>query len=67
MNNILIEKAVKELGTQEKLAAACNVSQSAVNKWVKGKCLPSAKSAKRIEFATNGAVKACKILPEVFN
>jgi DNA-binding transcriptional regulator YdaS (Cro superfamily) len=65
--NLIIEKAIAEFGTQQKLAKACNVSQAAVHKWLNGKSLPSAKSAKAIETATNGKIKASLILPEIFN
>lgn len=53
--NQAIFRAIDKLGSQEKLAKACGVSQNAVSLWLKGGGI-SAVSAKRIEDATNGKV-----------
>lgn len=58
--NEAIEKAVKILGTQAKLAELCNVSQQSVHKWVKGGGI-SVTLAQKIENATNGQVTVYEI------
>lgn len=53
--NQAISCAIDKLGSQEKLAKACGVSQNAVSLWLKGGGI-SAVLAKRIEDATQGKV-----------
>lgn len=65
--NEIIEKAITHLGTQEKLAHACGVSQAAIHKWLRGKSHPSAINAKKIEMATNGVISRSDIRPDIFN
>lgn len=52
-----MQKAIKEIGSQVKVAQACGVSQNAVSKWLKGANV-SLENALKIERATNGKVKA---------
>lgn len=60
--NSLIKQAIDLLGSQQKLAEACGVSQNAVHKWLSNKLRVSLENALKIEKATNGKVKA-----EMFN
>lgn len=53
--NKAIAKAIEILGSQNKLAEACGVSQPSTIKWLKGGGI-SAVLAKRIEDATQGKV-----------
>ena len=53
--NESIARAVEILGSQNKLAEACGVSQPSVIKWLNGGGI-SAVLAKRIEDATQGKV-----------
>lgn len=54
MNKAIIT-AVEVLGSQNKLAEACNVSQPSVLKWINGGGI-SVENAKKIEDATEGKV-----------
>lgn len=53
-----VQKAIKELGSQNKVAIACNVSQNAISKWLNGQSKVTLENALKIEKATNGQVKA---------
>lgn len=57
MNN-LIKQAIDILGSQQKLAEACGVSQNAVHKWLLKGMRVSLENALKIEQATNGKIKA---------
>jgi DNA-binding transcriptional regulator YdaS (Cro superfamily) len=60
----LIEKAISALGSQQKLAEACGVKQPSI--WQAketGRC--SAELAMAIERATDGAVTAIQIRPDL--
>ncbi|HHR6017817.1 TPA: transcriptional regulator [Providencia alcalifaciens] len=65
MRNKLIDKAIGMVGSQQKLAEICNVKQPSVWDWLHGKKKPSAISAKRIELATNGTIKANQLRPDL--
>ncbi|EMJ9776424.1 transcriptional regulator [Morganella morganii] len=65
MKNKLIDKAIGMVGNQRKLADACNVKQPTVWAWLHGRKKPSATSAKRIELATNGAILASQLRPDL--
>ncbi|SSL79795.1 antirepressor protein Cro [Klebsiella pneumoniae] len=65
MRNKLIDKAIGMVGSQQKLAEICNVKQPSVWAWLHGKKKPSATSAKRIELATNGAIQASELRPDL--
>ena len=52
-----IREAIKNAGSQQKLAALCGVSQNAISKWLNGGRV-SLENALKIEKATNSAVKA---------
>lgn len=56
--NDLIKQAIDALGSQQKLAEACGVSQNSVHKWLSGKMKISLENALKIEKATNGKLKA---------
>ncbi|EOV7029552.1 transcriptional regulator [Yersinia enterocolitica] len=69
MINETIKSAIEILGSQQKLADACDVKQPSVWFWLHGKKRVSAKNAKCIEKATYGKVPAYMIrpdLPDVF-
>ncbi|CAB4171736.1 Putative bacterial antitoxin YdaS [uncultured Caudovirales phage] len=60
----LIEKAIEILGSQQKLADACGVKQPSI--WqAKETERCSAELAMAIEVATEGAVKAAEIRPDL--
>ncbi|MDN0012346.1 transcriptional regulator [Providencia stuartii] len=62
--NLVIQKAISIVGSQEKLAAICGVTQPAVHKWLNGgKVSPERVSA--IVEATNGAIKAHELRPDL--
>ena len=61
-----IKKAVKLVGTQQKLADALGIHQSAVNQWVTGVRPVPARQCMKIERLCNGEVTAAELLPEVF-
>lgn len=64
--NRAIAKAVEILGSQNKLAEACGMSQPSVIKWLKGGGI-SAVSAKKIEDATQGKVTMREVAEGVKN
>ena len=55
--NEAIKSAISIVGTQKKLAKACGVSQSAVQKWLYNKSKVSPEKVSFIVKATGGAVK----------
>lgn len=57
--------AIKHAGSQQALAKACHVTQAAVSKWANGGRI-SAESARAIEVATDGAVSARDLRPDIF-
>ncbi|MBG5881483.1 MULTISPECIES: transcriptional regulator [Morganellaceae] len=62
--NLVIKKAVSIVGSQQKLANLCGVSQPAVNKWLRGgRVAPERVQA--IVNATEGKVKAHEIRPDL--
>lgn len=62
--NLVIQKAIGIVGSQEKLAAICGVTQPAVHKWLNGgKVAPERVSA--IVEATNGVIKAHELRPDL--
>lgn len=65
MVNKAIKAAIKLVGSQQKLAEACDVKQPSVWAWLHGKKKVSAENAKRIEKATNGTIPAYQIRPDL--
>lgn len=65
MVDACISKAIKIVGSQQKLATACGVKQPSVWAWLHGKKKVSAENAKRIEIATAGNVPAYLIRPDL--
>lgn len=67
--NHAIKTAIAIVGSQKKLGAACGLSQQAVYKWLHGKTKVSPEHVNSIVAATDGAVTAYQIrpdLPELF-
>ncbi|WP_200780894.1 helix-turn-helix domain-containing protein [Klebsiella oxytoca] len=62
--NPYIQKAVEIAGGQAALARACGVSQPAVFRWLNGRRV-KADHVMSIVKATNGAVKAYEIRPDL--
>ena len=60
-----ISKAIECLGSQNQLAKAVDLTQSAISLYVTGQKRPSAEVAIRIEAATNGTVKAEDLRPDI--
>jgi DNA-binding transcriptional regulator YdaS (Cro superfamily) len=65
MVNKAIKSAIDVLGSQQKLAEACDVKQPSVWAWLHGKKKVSAENAMRIEKATNGTIPAYQIRPDL--
>ena len=66
--NLVIQQALKIVGSQKRLAEICEVSQPAVHKWLHGGSV-SPKKVNAIVKATNGEIQAYQIrpdLPELF-
>ncbi|AYB49566.1 transcriptional regulator [Candidatus Williamhamiltonella defendens] len=63
--NKVIKKAVKILGSQTKLANACGVTQSAVQKWLHCKTKVAPTNVGSLIKATNGAFQAYEIRPDL--
>lgn len=63
--NVAIKTAIGLLGTQQKLADACGVTQQAVYKWLKNKSRVSPEIVPLIVKSTNGIVRACEIRPDL--
>lgn len=63
--NGAIKKAISIVGTQTKLAAACGVSQAAVQKWLHEKSRVAPENVVAIVNATRGEVKASQIRPDL--
>ena len=62
----IIERMIEHFGTQEALAEAADVSQSAVSQWLREETKPGIRALNRIQSATNGKFKVRKIRPELF-
>ncbi|AOM40205.1 transcriptional regulator [Xenorhabdus hominickii] len=62
--NLVIQRAVNIVGSQEKLAALCGVSQPAVHKWLRGGRV-SPQRVFAIVNATDGLVRAYEIRPDL--
>lgn len=65
MSTEAISAAIDIAGSQRGLADACGVKQPTVWAWLHGKKRVSAENAKRIEIATNGAIQAHQIRPDL--
>ncbi|PEH72625.1 transcriptional regulator [Edwardsiella tarda] len=65
--NPIIKTAIKAVGTQKKLGAACGVSQSAVQKWLYNKSKVAPENVMPLVEATKGAVQAHEIRPDLPN
>lgn len=53
-----VQKAIEVLGSQNKVAIACGVSQNAISKWLNGQSKVTLENALKIEKATDEKVKA---------
>lgn len=65
MENTAIKKAISIVGSQSKLAKVCGKTQTSVWKWLHNKADVSAELVPLIVEATNGAVKAYEIRPDL--
>lgn len=65
MVNKAINSAIEIVGSQQKLADACEVSQPTVWSWLHGRKKASAQNAVRIEKATGGKIQAYQIRPDL--
>lgn len=63
--NPIIKTAIDIVGSQKKLADACDVSQQAVYKWLHNKAKVSPEHVGSIVSATDGVVKAYQIRPDL--
>ncbi|AGQ28781.1 Uncharacterized protein conserved in bacteria, prophage-related [Serratia entomophila] len=63
--NQVIKTAIAIVGTQKKLAVACGVSQSAVQKWLHSKAKVAPENVKAIVLATGGEVQDYQIRPDL--
>ena len=63
--NSHIHRAIRESGSQHRLAEACRVTQAAVSKWANGGRV-SAENALAIQRATSGAVTVHDLRPDIF-
>lgn len=64
MTNEIIQKAIDEAGSQQKLADLCGVSQPTVWRWLHGGGI-EASYAIKIANATGGKIKATDIRPDL--
>lgn len=62
--NKVIQRALNIVGSQQRLADICGVSQPAVHKWLNGG-LVSPEKVKAIVSATGGQVKSHEIRPDL--
>lgn len=62
--NLVIQRALKIVGSQKRLADECGVSQPAVHKWLKGGMV-SPEKVSAIVAATGGKIKAYEIRPDL--
>lgn len=62
----IIEKVVDLCGGQTRTGKQVGVTQQAVRKWLTQEMPVSAKSAIKIERATNGAVTRQQLRPDIF-
>lgn len=60
-----LDRAITELGTQEKLAAALGIKSPSVSEWRKRGSIPVERCA-AIETATHGNVTRYELRPDVF-
>lgn len=65
MENTAIKRAISIVGSQSKLAKACGKTQTSVWKWANNKAYVSPELVPLIVEATNGAVKAHEIRPDL--
>lgn len=65
MENTAIKRAISIAGSQHKLAKACGKTQTSVWKWLHNKADVRAELVPLIVEATNGAVKAYEIRPDL--
>jgi DNA-binding transcriptional regulator YdaS (Cro superfamily) len=65
MKVLAIERAVKKVGGQARLAEKVGVSQPTVWKWLHGKLKPSPEYVPGIVSATNGEVLPNEIRPDL--
>jgi len=61
-----VQEAIKIAGSQQALATACGVSQSAVSKWALGGGI-SVESAILISQATSGQVSVADLRPDILD
>ncbi|MFV8874509.1 YdaS family helix-turn-helix protein [Serratia fonticola] len=63
--NPVIEAAIAIAGTQKKLASACGVSQSAVQKWLYSKAKVAPENVHAFVEATGGKFKDYQVRPDL--
>jgi DNA-binding transcriptional regulator YdaS (Cro superfamily) len=63
--NPVIKTAIAIAGSQEKLAKACGVSQSAVQKWLHNKAKVAPHNVGALVKATGEQVKAYQVRPDL--
>ncbi|CAI1180423.1 Uncharacterized protein conserved in bacteria, prophage-related [Serratia proteamaculans] len=63
--NPVIKAAIAIAGSQEKLAKACGVSQSAVQKWLHSKAKVAPQNVEALVEATGGKVRAYEVRPDL--
>lgn len=62
----LIEKAVKSVGSQAKLATAAGCSQQLISQLLAGKVGVTAETALKIDEATKGEISKHDLRPDIF-
>lgn len=62
-----IDSHTDKAEARKKLAEKLDVAEVTIRSWANGNRKPSALAAKNIERATNGAVLAKQLLPEIFD
>ncbi|CAI1820148.1 Uncharacterized protein conserved in bacteria, prophage-related [Serratia fonticola] len=63
--NPVIKTAIAIAGSQEKLAKACGVSQSAVQKWLHNKAKVAPENVESLVSATGGMIKCYEVRPDL--
>lgn len=64
MNNV-IKTAIALVGSQQKLGAACGLTQQSVYKWLHNKAKVSPEHVNHIVNATGGKIQAYEIRPDL--
>lgn len=61
-----VSQAVAICGTQSLLAKKASITQGAVGKYLRGDCLPTGRTAKRLSFATGHQLSPYDFAPHIF-